>query len=233
MNKMLATLTFTLAALSAMSMPSAKEQQAANARVKAIMAGFRDQSDSIQADLAMKASESAKTEGEKFLLIRGAYNKRIKSGEYDKAAASLDALQFRIKDVPEALLRELLEKGLKDLPQGKADRLVDIKKALDEGRPRVIMTEPLNGAMDVSPKTKKITIWFDRPMGEGMSLCGEWPKPVTKPSYDESGKAISYEAELQPGKAYTMSLNSKSHRGFKSAAGVTLDAYEYSFRVSK
>ena len=217
----------------ASAMPTLSAQKAADAKVRQIMSGFRDQNDSVQADLAMKASESAKTEGERFLLIRGAYNKRIKAGEYDKAALSLDALQFRVKDVPESLLRELLDKGLKDLPQGKADHLVDMKKALDEGRPRVIMAEPMNGAMDVSSKTKKITIWFDRPMGDGMSLCGDWPKPLTKPTFDDGGRSISFDVQLQPGKSYSMSLNSKSHRGFKSVTGVALDPFEYSFRVVK
>ena len=233
MNKMLTSTMCLIAVMSAMAMPTAKEQKAANARVKVIMSGFRDQSDSVQADLAMKASESAKTEGERFLLIRGAYNKRIKAGEYDKAALSLDALLFRVKDVPESLLRELLDKGLKDLPQGKADRLVEMKKALDEGRPRVIMMEPTNGSIDVSSKTRRITIWFDRPMSEGLSLCGNWPKPLTKPVFDESGKSISFDVQLEPGKYYSMSLNSKSHHGFKSAAGVTLNPFEYSFRVVK
>ena len=62
MNKMLTSTMCLIAVMSAMAMPTAKEQKAANARVKVIMSGFRDQSDSVQADLAMKASESAKTE---------------------------------------------------------------------------------------------------------------------------------------------------------------------------
>ena len=95
------------------------------------------------------------------------------------------------------------------------------------------MAEPMNGAMDVSSKTKRITIWFDRPMGEGMSLCGNWPKPLTNPAFDDGSKSISFDAQLQPGKFYVMSLNSKSHRGFKSATGVALNPFEYSFRVAK
>lgn len=215
------------------AMPDAKEQKVADAKVRQIMAGFRDQSNAVQAEMALKASESAKTEGERFLLIKGAYLKYIKAGEYDKAAGALDVLQFRVKDVSEAYLRELLDKGLEGLPLGKADRLTAIKKSLDAGIPRVIMTDPVNGALDVSPKKDKITVWFDRPMEKGMSPCGEWPKMLGRPTYDESGKVLTFPVELTPGKSYGMSLNSMSHKNFKSAAGVVMEPYPYAFRVAR
>lgn len=215
------------------AMPSRQEQKMADAKVRKIMGGFRDQGDAVQADMALKASESAKTEGERFLLIRGAYLKSVKAGEYDKAVAALDALQFRVKEVPEALLKELLEKGLKDAPVGKADKLAAVKKALEDGCPRVIMTDPENGALNVNAKTDRIRIWFDRPMCVGMSLCGEWPKPQSKPTYDETCKCLTIPVQLIPGKVYTMGLNSKSHKGFASVAGVAMQPYQYSFSVGK
>jgi len=55
--------------LSSLAMPTDKEQKAAHPKVLKIMSGFKGFGEAEQAGMAMKASEVAKTEAEKFLLL--------------------------------------------------------------------------------------------------------------------------------------------------------------------
>lgn len=214
------------------AMPTQKNLEVASAKVRSMMAGFRSQSETVQADMALKASESAKSEAERLLLIRGAYLKYVREGEYDKAADALDVLQVRVSNIPESYIKELLNKGLDKSPIGNAVRLAEVKKSIEGGIPRVLRCEPANGAVGVSAKTDKIVIWFDRPMSKSCSLCGKsenCPAKAGDASLDESGRIISIPVTLVPNKVYRMSLNSKNFRNFKSAAGIPLIPFSYGF----
>ena len=214
------------------AMPTQKDLDAASAKVRSMMAGFRSQSEMVQADMALQASESAKSEAERLLLIRGAYLKYVREGAYDKAADVLDVLQVRVLNIPESYIKELLNKGLDKAPIGNAVRLAEMKKSIEGGIPRVLRCEPANGAFGVSTKTDKIVIWFDRPMSNSCSLCGKpenCPVKTGDTYLDESGRIISIPVTLVPDKVYRMSLNSKNFKNFKSAADIPLIPYSYGF----
>ena len=215
-----------------LAMPTAKEMSVAEPKVKTIMSGFKTFGESEQASMAMKASEVAKTEAEKFLLLQGAFRKYLKAKDYGNASKALSAIEANVKDVPETYVRAQLEKAMKDLPVGVGAELTEIKTALDEGRPRILSITPANGDMQVDVDTKEIVVKFDRPMDGGMSLCGKMcPKPTAKPSFDESKKVLTYPVALAKGQAYTILFNTKQHTGFKSREGVVLNPVVYAFKV--
>jgi len=130
MNRLImCAVTFSIAIVS-LAMPTDKEQKAAHLKVLKIMSGFKGFGEAEQAGMAMKASEVAKTEAEKFLLLQGAFRKYLKVKDYAKAAQALDKICVAVRDVPESYLNEQLDKALKDVPVGEAAELRDIKEAL-------------------------------------------------------------------------------------------------------
>ena len=57
--------------------------------------------------------------------------------------------------------------------------------------------------------------------------------PDAKEQKAADAKVLTFPVELTPGKSYGMSLNSMSHKNFKSAAGVVMEPYPYAFRVAR
>ena len=232
MTRTFVSMAFVMWLSVSFAMPAQKDLDVASAKVRSMMVGFRSQPEMMQTDMALKASESAKSEAERLLLIRGAYLKYVREGEYDKAADALDVLQVRVSNIPESYIKDMLAKGLDKAPIGNAVRLAEVKRSIEGGIPRILHCEPANGAVNVSAKTDKIVIWFDRPMSKSCSLCGKsenCPVKTGDPSLDESGRIISIPVTLVPNKAYRMSLNSKNFKNFKSAAGISLIPFSYGF----
>jgi hypothetical protein len=103
--------------------------------------------------------------------------------------------------------------------------------------PRVLSTEPADGAQDVDPGAKELVIRFDRPMRDGSwAIVGrpeDQPRFVGKPSYDAERKVLRVAIELEPGRTYRFSLNSASKRAFTSAEGVPLEPHEVAFTTRR
>lgn len=90
--------------------------------------------------------------------------------------------------------------------------------------PKIVCTSPAAGAAEVDPGTKEITVTFDRDMAKGFSWTGGGTNcpPLAegqRPFWRDARTAV-YPVQLQPGRYYRIGINSKSHRNFKSSAGV-------------
>ncbi len=103
-------------------------------------------------------------------------------------------------------------------------------------RPRVIKATPDNGAKDVDPTLKRITIVFDQDMApEGMSVVGSgssFPKIVGRPRW-ANPRTFEMTVKLQGGHDYRLSINSRSFNGFANAAGQSAVPYPIEFRTRR
>ena len=93
-----------------------------------------------------------------------------------------------------------------------------------EEPPRIVALAPVAGATDVDPATSEIVVTFDRDMARGFSWTGGGPDypPIAggqKPQWRDSRTAV-LPVKLEPGHYYRVGINSKSHKNFRSAAGV-------------
>jgi len=92
------------------------------------------------------------------------------------------------------------------------------------GAPRIVATSPLVGAKDVDPVITEITVTFDRDMAGGFSWTGGGPE--FPPSREDKKvqwrekRTCFLPVKLEAGHYYRVGINSKSHRNFRSAAGV-------------
>jgi len=102
--------------------------------------------------------------------------------------------------------------------------------------PKIVAISPRNGATDVDPALKEITVTFDQAMAGGFSWTGGGPqfpgRPAGKrPHWTEDHKTCVLPVELKPGWEYELGLNSPSHQNFRSAAGVPLEPVVYTFKT--
>jgi hypothetical protein len=93
-----------------------------------------------------------------------------------------------------------------------------------QGPPRIVSTSPADGATDVDPALKEITVKFDQDMETGMSWTGggaEYPPaPEGAEAYWLNKRTCVMPVKLQRGHFYRVGINSVSYRNFRSAAGV-------------
>lgn len=102
--------------------------------------------------------------------------------------------------------------------------------------PEIVKLEPENGARDVDPATKTLSVTFNTPMGEGMSWTGSGPNFPTipagqKPRWSADGRTCTLPVSLEPDHEYRLGLNSLSHINFQSRWGVPLEPVVYRFRT--
>lgn len=99
--------------------------------------------------------------------------------------------------------------------------------------PRVVAMTPANGAADVDPKLRHITITFDRPMTDGSwSVVGggpHFPELAGPPQYDAERRVLTLPVRLKPEWSYEFWLNRGQYQGFRSADGVPLEPIEVRF----
>lgn len=114
-----------------------------------------------------------------------------------------------------------------------AERLEDIQATIEAQRPQVKSIGPFqNGAIDVAPDLKEMTIYFDRPMsGKGYSInYGEGGKKAFpdfgKITYAEDLLSVTFELELKPGKSYEFILVGKA---FQAKTGLGIQDYTIRF----
>ena len=90
--------------------------------------------------------------------------------------------------------------------------------------PRIVAMVPTAGATDVDPALREITVTFDQDMAPGFSWTGggsNYPAipEGQRPSWRNARTAV-LPVQLEPGHFYRVGINSKSHRNFRSAAGI-------------
>jgi len=112
-----------------------------------------------------------------------------------------------------------------DPTEGKAGPSgVPVTNVAAEGPPRIVATMPTVGAKDVDSGTSEIAVSFDRDMAAGFSWTGggsNYPPIIEgqRPYWRDSRTAV-LPVKLEPGHYYRVGINSKSHRNFRSTAGV-------------
>ncbi len=101
--------------------------------------------------------------------------------------------------------------------------------------PRIIRLEPADGVNDVDPLTTELVVEFDRDMQTGgYSWCGggpAFPQTTGKPQW-RSPRICVLPVQLEPHRAYALSINCPSARNFRSADGVAAEPHPYTFRTT-
>lgn len=106
----------------------------------------------------------------------------------------------------------------------------------DAEAPKIVSLDPASLAFDLDAKeTKRLVVTFDRPMSDkGWSFCGggpDFPKFKNKPHWDNP-KKIVVEIEVAPDQEYHVGLNCPSASNFRSAAGIALEPFAWSFTTA-
>ena len=100
--------------------------------------------------------------------------------------------------------------------------------------PRVVATEPRNGDQDVSLDLKEVVVTFDQDMNSsGFSFVGggpAFPKASGKPAWKTARQCV-LPVQLEPGRAYTIGINSATHAGFRSNKGASAAPAVLSFKT--
>lgn len=88
--------------------------------------------------------------------------------------------------------------------------------------PRIVSITPAIGATEVDPATTEIRVTFDRDMSGGMSWTGggeQFPETTGQATWADNRTCV-LPVNLQPGKIYSLGINSQSYRNFQSAEGI-------------
>ena len=100
--------------------------------------------------------------------------------------------------------------------------------------PSVVSTSPKTADREVDPSLTEIRVTYSKPMMNGSwSWCYD-PDGLTTtgaPHYEADGKTCVLPVKLEPGKTYTISLNSKSYHNFRDATGQPAIPYVLQFRT--
>lgn len=102
-----------------------------------------------------------------------------------------------------------------------------------EDAPHVVAMTPANGATDVDPSLKTMTITFDRPMQDKMwSIVGggpHFPKITGEIHYDATRRILTVPIELQPNWTYDLWLNRGQYMSFRAESGTPLAPMHVAF----
>ena len=89
--------------------------------------------------------------------------------------------------------------------------------------PEVVVFDPPNGATDVDPGRLSLSVTFDRAMDpEGWAWVVEGPDTAPdlgQARFDASGRTNTVDVKLQPGRSYSVWINSSQYRHFRDRAG--------------
>ena len=98
--------------------------------------------------------------------------------------------------------------------------------------PSVVETVPSNGETNVDPSLTEIRVTYDREMSDGSwSWCYDPSQLQTtgKPRYEPDRKTCVLPVKLEPGKTYTIRLNSPQFKNFMDRNGRAAIPYSLSF----
>jgi len=98
----------------------------------------------------------------------------------------------------------------------------------------VAQTTPSTGDTDVDPAVTEIRVTYNKEMMNwNWSWCydPDLLKTTGKPHYETDGQTCVLPVKLEPGKTYTIHLNSETFHNFKDAAGHSAIPYVLQFRT--
>ena len=86
--------------------------------------------------------------------------------------------------------------------------------------PEIVKLAPENGATEVDPSLKGISVTFNIPMGDGMSWTGGGPEfpeipDGQQPNWSQDKRTCTLPVTLKSGHKYRLGLNSVSHVNFQ------------------
>jgi len=99
--------------------------------------------------------------------------------------------------------------------------------------PRIVGLDPPDGAADVDPALERLTVTFDREMGEGWSWVIEtrerFPQTAGRASMSSDRRNAYLPVRLEPGRSYVVWLNSADYQDFRDTAGRPLPPRRWTF----
>ena len=103
------------------------------------------------------------------------------------------------------------------------------------GPPTLVSSTPADGAKNVDPALKEITVTFDQDMSEGFSWTGSGPEHPQTPegatAQWRGKRTCVLPVKLEPGHRYRVGINSPSYRNFRSVAGESADISSIHFNT--
>lgn len=108
--------------------------------------------------------------------------------------------------------------------------------AADVKPPVVVETFPKTGSTNVAPTITEIRVTYSKPMMDRswswvQTSADSFPKSTGEIHYLEDGKTCVMPVSLEPGKEYTIVLNSETFRNFKDATGEPAVPYLLHFKT--
>ena len=103
--------------------------------------------------------------------------------------------------------------------------------------PKIVETEPADGAKGVNPATRDLRITFNVPMGEGFSWTGGGPAFPTipdgeQPRWSRDRRTCIMPVALEPGRIYVVGVNGTHAVNFQSRWGVPLAPTTFTFTTA-
>jgi hypothetical protein len=112
-------------------------------------------------------------------------------------------------------------------------------EAIREKAPKIASLIPADGAQDVDPRLKTITIAFDRPMKDrswAVIVLGgrdHFPEVAGQVSFDAARRVFTMPVKLKPDWEYEFGLNANDNTAFQSEEGVPLIPVTVKFKTKK
>jgi len=106
----------------------------------------------------------------------------------------------------------------------------------DNMPPKVISTNPQNGAQNVDPSLTKISVTFNESMmNKSWSWCYEekdkFPQMTDQPHYTENNTKNILPVKLEPNKEYVIWINTVNFKNFKDKTGNPGEPYKFTFET--
>ena len=106
----------------------------------------------------------------------------------------------------------------------------------DTTAPEVVATNPPNGAQNVDPALREISVTFNEPMADKSWSWtsrdqNSFPHMDGQPSYNEDMTKNTLPVKLEPGKEYVIWINSVNYTGFRDQAGNPVKPYQWTFKT--
>ncbi|MFC1745487.1 cytochrome c oxidase assembly factor Coa1 family protein [Candidatus Riflebacteria bacterium] len=104
--------------------------------------------------------------------------------------------------------------------------------------PKVISTSPENGATNINPSTKEISVFFNEPMMDkswswSTKDPGKFPKVTGQPYYSDHFFKANLPVRLVANKRYEIWVNTYKHKNFKDRNGNPAIPYKFSFKTGR